>query len=127
LNGDLATWIAHRLLMGPSTSLQYFPPEEHDGMLEHLIRIIGDILETDGPSAFESLRSASIAHEVGHAIVLAHDDVPVEKIAVWKKQSDGEQAWQGLTYKKARTFLIGRDTPIKDAEPRLFCHCGRSW
>ena len=86
MNDDLAISIAHRFLMGPSTSLQYFPPEEHDGMLEYLIHIIGDILETDGPGAFESSRSASIAHEVGHAIVLAHDDVPVEKIAVWKKQ-----------------------------------------
>jgi hypothetical protein len=112
---DLAASIARRLLMGSSTSLRHFSPEEHHEMLENLIRLIEVILETNGPSAFDAPRSAAIAHEVGHAIVLAHDDVPVEKIAVWKKDGAGEHTWEGLTTKKARTFLLGPDTPIISA------------
>jgi hypothetical protein len=109
---DMAVAIAHRLLMGPSTSLQHFPPEEHEEMLEHLKRVIRDILETHGSNAFDSPRSAAIAHEVGHAIVLAHDGIPVEKIAVWKRAGASEHTWEGLTTKKARTFFIDPDTPI---------------
>ncbi len=105
--------IVLRLIMGRYTSLRHLPPEEHDDAADHLRRVVREILKTDGLAAFESPRSAAIAHEVGHAIVLAHDDVPVEKIAVWKGPREGAgHAWAGMTQKKAPTFLIGPDTPL---------------
>jgi len=115
MNADLAASIVHRLIMGPYTSLQHLPPEEHEEAAEMLKNEVRKILETDGPDAFESPRSAALAHEVGHAIVSAHDDVPVAKILVWKAPNDGENAWQGMTEKKGRSFQIGPDTPIKRA------------
>lgn len=112
---DPALSIVHRLIMGRYTSLQYFPPEEHEEMAAALTEEVRKILATDGPRAFESPRSAAIAHEVGHAIVSVHDDVQVEKIAVWKAPGGGEYEWAGVTTKKGRSFFIGPDTPIAKA------------
>lgn len=103
---DLAVSIVHRLIMAPYTSLRHFPPEERDEVEARLMAEVQRILETGGPGAFESPRSAAIAHEVGHAIVSAHDDDRVEKIEIWKTPGGGEFEWAGLSSLKRRPFLM---------------------
>jgi hypothetical protein len=108
---DAAVLRVRQLLVGRYTPLQGLAPEDRAEAAETLTRIVRGILETDGPAAFESPRSAAIAHEVGHAIVSIHDDVPVEKIRIWKNRNN-EVAWEGMTSIKAPEFLIGPNTPL---------------
>ena len=62
---------------------------------------------------FHALFKCCEATVCAAAAAAAVDDVPVEKIAVWKRPPEGVgHAWEGMTLKKAPTFLIRRDTPL---------------
>jgi hypothetical protein len=93
------------------------------GALEHLPDDIGEplahvlaeqatlLLAEYGSSAFEGTFEAAVAHEVGHAIVGAHDGLGITSVSVWRRH-DGR--WVGRTDEAAHHWQITPDMPLRD-------------
>ena len=74
------------------------------------------LLKAEGLRAFENPRSAALAHEVGHAIVGAHDGLKITSITVWRHKTL-DRAWLGITNERRR-WSITPTTPIREALTR---------
>jgi hypothetical protein len=77
---------------------------------------ISHVLNRHGVSAFEAPREAAIAHEVGHAIVGAHEGLAIKQISIYSQMSPltGGLVWAGRCIEKAATWTSGPDTSADD-------------
>jgi hypothetical protein len=75
-----------------------FEPQAHAAVMGCISKQTLKLLAEEGPRAFEMPRSAALAHEVGHAIVGAHDGFKTARVAIWSTKGLAGTGWVGKTY-----------------------------
>jgi hypothetical protein len=81
------------------------------GLMTHFGDVVRDIFIQHGASAFKSTREVAIAHEVGHAIVGAHEGFEIRRIMITPRSApNGELVWGGRYQPAGGTFRSGPDT-----------------
>jgi hypothetical protein len=84
----------------------------------HLIAAVEDAtrdtLARHGVSAFAAPREAAIFHEVGHAIVGAHEGFKIRNISIYSRAVPNGLLWSGRCVEEAATWTTGPDTSADD-------------
>ncbi len=83
---------------------------------------IKEIIETEGPAAFESPKEAAAIHEAAHAIVGEHEGVPVHKIWIFQKTWNDDTAWLGFAHSRKRWSVGAATDPDDDLRRARFQH-----
>jgi|tagenome__1003787_1003787.scaffolds.fasta_scaffold20982690_4 hypothetical protein len=67
-----------------------------------------------GLAAFAMPRRAAVAHEAGHAIVGAHEGIPVRRVTVFSRSAFGVELWGGCCTEAGAGWTTGPDTTADD-------------